>query len=344
MIGTEFIRGQGLGNQLLCYVSARAIAKEKGVPFGTAGRENFANNIHSNRGMYFMDVDLGEEISDEEARKMTRFDDEDIRLYIGNCPHDLTHGCFVSGAKASIHEVEDNTLLYGNLQAQDYFNSCRKELYDWLKLLPEADTHEYTADDLCVINIRGGEYTDEPALFLDRSYFVSAMKKMRGIRPDMRFMVVTEDEEAARKVLPEVEAHHFDMGRDYAVLKNARYLIVSNSSFAVLPAFTSRELKYAIAPKYWARHNVSDGYWASEQNIYDIFSYMDRSGNLMSADECRRELELYKNRSSLLDSAGKRPEGAALAAQKLRSSMIRAGFTVKKAWRKLERETGIIHG
>ena len=36
MIGTEFIDGQGLGNQLFCYVTARAVALENGCEFGTA--------------------------------------------------------------------------------------------------------------------------------------------------------------------------------------------------------------------------------------------------------------------------------------------------------------------
>nr|MCR5177591.1 alpha-1,2-fucosyltransferase [Lachnospiraceae bacterium] len=320
------------------------IAEEKGVPFCTAGRKNFANNIHSSRGMYFMDVDLGIEVDDDQVRKMARFEDADERLFTGNSPHDLTHGCYVSGVKPSIHDVEDNTLLYGNLQAQNYFAAYTDRLKDWLKVLPEADTHEYTADDLCIINLRGGEYTDDPALFLDRNYFVMAMQRMRKIREDMRFMVVTEDEEAARKVLPEIERHHFDMGKDYAVIKNARYLIVSNSSFAVMPAFTSGELRYAIAPKYWARYNVSDGYWASAQNIYDIFDYMDRKGRISSAEECRLELEAYISRSRLWDRTGKRPEGIGLSMQKLRCSAIRTGFTVRKAWRKIERETGLIHG
>lgn len=53
MIGTEFLKGQGLGNQLFCYVTARCIAIDNNVEFGTASQENFANNIHSNKGMYF---------------------------------------------------------------------------------------------------------------------------------------------------------------------------------------------------------------------------------------------------------------------------------------------------
>ena len=62
MIGTEFLKGQGLGNQLFCYITARCIAKERGCAFGTAGQEQLAVNIHSKKGMYFMDLDLGERI------------------------------------------------------------------------------------------------------------------------------------------------------------------------------------------------------------------------------------------------------------------------------------------
>ena len=74
------------------------------------------------------------------------------------------------------------------------------------------------------------------------------------------------------------------------------YLLLSNSSFSCLPAHTSETLEYAIAPKYWARHNVSDGYWASEQNIYSLFHYMDRKGRLFTAEQCREELEEYKKK------------------------------------------------
>ena len=62
---------------------------------------------------------------------------------------------------------------------------------------------------------------------------------MRKIRPDMEFLAVTDDVEAAYKILPEVKAVRNDIGKDYVTIKNARYLLLSNSSFAVFPAFTS---------------------------------------------------------------------------------------------------------
>ena len=322
MIGTEFIDGQGLGNQLFCYVTARAVALENGYEFGTAGQERFAVNIHSDRGMYFMDVDLGHIISQEEKKKFDVYHDTETRLYIGNSAHDLTHGCYVAGADPEIHKVKDNTLLYGNLQDESYFIKYLPQIRQWLKVKPEYDSYEYSRENLCVINMRGGEYTGSPELLINRRYWLHGMEEMRKIRPDMEFMIVTDDVKTAQRMLPGIEAHHFDIGKDYVTLKNAYYLLLSNSSFACLPAHTSETLKFAIAPKYWARHNVSDGYWASEQNIYSLFHYMDRKGRMFTAEECRKELAAYKRRSKKYAAVNRRPTGAKRQLMKLHAQYI----------------------
>ena len=163
------------------------------------------------------------------------------------------------------------------------------------------------------------------------------MKKMRAIRADMEFIIITDDIDAARRVLPEVEAHHFDLAKDYTIIKNAHYLILSNSTFAFFPAFTSETVKYIIAPKYWARHNVSDGYWASEQNIYDGFWYMDRKGRLFSAQECRAELVEYKKTSEKDQRIGVRLKGAALKAAKIRAKRLVYKDLSVRALRSLKR-------
>lgn len=299
MIGTEFLKGQGLGNQLFCYVSARCIARELGCAFGTAGQEQLAVNIHSKRGMYFMDMELGEPIPD--TAQYSIYKEKDERLYLKNCVHDMVYGCYVSGADEGIYRIADNTLLYGNLQAERYFIRYRDEIKDWLRVKEEYDSHAYTRDNLCILNVRGGEYADNRSLFLRRRYWLDAMKHMRAVRDDMEFMIITDDIGAAGKLLPEIPAFHFELAKDYVTIKNAAYLILSNSSFAFFPAFTSETVKKIIAPKYWARHNVSDGYWASAQNIYEDFIYLDKKGKLFTAEECRRELEEYKKNSRLYE-------------------------------------------
>ena len=327
MIGTEFIDGQGLGNQLFCYVTARAVALENGYEFGTAGQERFAVNIHSSRGMYFMDVDLGYVISEEDKKKFNVYHDAETRLYVGNSKHDLTHGCYVAGADPGIHHVEDNTLIYGNMQDETYFIKYLPQVRQWLKVKPEYDSYEYSRENLCIINMRGGEYTGSPELLVNPKYWINGMKEMRKIRPDMEFMIITDDVNTAQKLLPGIEAHHFDIGKDYVTLKNAHYLLLSNSSFACLPAHTSETLKYAIAPKYWARHNVSDGYWASEQNIYSLFHYMDRKGRVFTAEECKKELAEYKRTSKRYAKVNVRPEGV-----KFKMMQLRGQYIYKKAY------------
>lgn len=342
MIGTEFIEGYGLGNQLFFYVTTRCIAQEKGCEFGFINPGQVGNVFHSKRGMYFMDIDLGTEIPESDKEKYTIINEQDDRLYMGNSKHDMANGCYISGADPRLMEVSDNTLIYGNMQDESYFEKYRDQIRDWLHVKEEAESDEYTADDLCIINIRGGEYTDHPELYLDRRYFLNAIKNMKKINPQMRFMIVTEDEEAAKKVLPEYECHHFDMGKDYVTIKNARYLILSNSSFSIMPVLSSTELKYAIAPKYWARHNVSDGFWSSEQNIYSFLHYQDKKGRIFEADECRRELEEYKKRSALYARRNKRPGKVRYFCQIIRRKCLYGAFYSKKIIRSIERRLGII--
>ncbi len=342
MIGTEFIEGQGLGNQLFCYVTARAVAADAGVEFGFVHPEKLGNVVHSRQGMYFMDIDMGVDIPADIAAGMNVIREKDERLYLGNSRHDMEHGCYISGTDDEVLHAPDNSLLYGNLQAEAYFSSHYDEIREWLKVKPEYESYEYTSDDLCIINIRGGEYTSQPELFLSRRYYLHAIRNMKKINPDMRFMVVTEDEKAARLVLPEYECHHFDRGRDYVAVKNARYLILSNTSFALFPAMTSTELKVAIAPKYWARHNVSDGYWASEQNIYGFLQYQDRKGRLYTADECRMELDRYKERSVTYSRVGVIPTGLRRLCAMIRSRCRYYGYYAGRAFRSILRRTGVI--
>ena len=115
MIGTEFIKGQGLGNQLFSYVSARCIARDLGYGFGTAGQDQLAVNIHSKKGMYFMDMDLGVPITDKGQYQI--YQEKEDRLYLKTCVHDMTHGCYVADADEDIYNIGDQTLIYGNLQA-----------------------------------------------------------------------------------------------------------------------------------------------------------------------------------------------------------------------------------
>ena len=331
MIGTEVTHGDGLGNQLFKYITARCIAKERGEEFGILGKETFANNMHSDCGLYFMDLDFGKEVKKSDF-KHTYYEKEK-RLYLGNSSHDLKHGAYVAGTDWDMYKVPSDTLILGNMQSEDYYLKYKDEIKEWLKVKPEYDCYDFSQDDLCILHLRCTDYMGSPELFVKKSYWKNGMKNMRKINPNMRFMIITNDVKEANKILPKVPAYNFDLAKDYSIIKNAKYLLLANSSFTYFPAFTSETVKYIIAPKYWARHNVSDGYWASEQNIYSCFHYQDRKGNIFTAEECRKELEKYKKVSKKYANAGIRPEGMRLRLMQMRSKSIYHFFQIQRLFR-----------
>lgn len=308
--------GQGLGNQLFCYVVTRSLAIDKNLDYSIINPHLIANNIHSNCGLYFMDLDYG--IPSEINDYSFKYIEKEKRIFTNACGHDISIGCYVSGYDVGLTQICDNTLLEGIMQDEKYFFHHRKEIEEWLRIKPEYDTYEFSKENLCVLHLRCSDYMNNDALFLEKKYWVNGMSNMKKINPDMQFMIITNDVQIANKFLPGIPAYNFDLAKDYAIIKNAKYLLLSNSSFTYFPALTNQVVKYIIAPKYWARHNVSDGYWASEQNIYSIFQYQDRSGKLFSAEECKRELEVYKNKSRKYNTKKKPNKSKLLLEAKIR--------------------------
>lgn len=319
MLGTELLKGQGLGNQLFCYVTTRCIAMDNHLDFSILGSETMANNIHSDCGMYFMDLDYGVPSVKEDYEQI--YAEKEDRLFIGNSKHDLTHGCYVTGIDDQMLRPRDNTLLVGNMQAEAYYLAHREEIREWLKVKEEYDCMEYSRDNLCILHLRCSDYLDCPELYLRKKYWKDGIRNMKKINPAMEFMIITNDVKEANKILPNIPAYNFDLAKDYAIIKNAKYLLLSNSSFGYFPAFTSTTVQYILAPKYWARHNVSNGYWASEQNIYENWHYQDRRGQVFDYNECLQELEDYKKMSLLYQNLNIRPEGLLLKKEELRSKL-----------------------
>ena len=291
MIYTEFMYGQGFGNQLAVYVTTRAIAKRNGYDFGYTGLENFGDRRYNDKGVYFMDIDFGKSDNVEELTNI--YTEKETRIRFDHSEHDRTYGCDIRLIDKDLLNLADNTKIMGTMQNEDYFWDYREEVKEWLKVKPEFDCIDFRSEDICVLNIR--DYEGDHTLFLSRDYWARAIYHMLRLNTNMQFLVITESTEMAKRLLPELadNVYHFDLAKDYSIVKNAKWLILSNSSFAYFPALCS-DAHVIIAPKYWARHNISDGYWATGSNLSRIFTYMDRIGNLQTYDECKREFELYK--------------------------------------------------
>jgi hypothetical protein len=291
MISTEILYGQGLGNQLACYVTTRALAADRGVDFGIHDPHGcWGDKRYNDKGLYFIDLDLGKKV--DESKIELFYNEVEYRYFNNSCFHDINYGAWVNIIDEKLKNIPDNSHVLGIMQGSDYFYHRIDEIKQWLKIKPEYDTYRFSSEDVCILNIRAN--LDE-AVFLSRNYWINAINHMLNINPNFTFLVITEDPQTIKHFLPELSDNIFDfgIGEDYAIIKNAKYLIVSNSSFSIFPSLTSETLKYIIAPKYMLRHNTSDGYWSCGYNIYPGYTYMDRDGKLFSYEECIKEFKEY---------------------------------------------------
>lgn len=289
MIVTEIYNGQGLGNQLACYVTTRVIAKDLGYNFGIMNPEKF-------KCLDFMDLDFGLPVtggSGPEGGPPHTLPDG-IQHYFKERYNILPNGSNVTIDDPNLSRISDNTKIDGIFQSENQIIHRRDEIRKWLKIKPEKDCYNYSDPNTCIINYRGGEYSSVAHFHLKSKYWQDAVFRMKQINPNFRFVVITDDVERASQQFPEFEVKHFDVGTDFTIIKNAHYLILSNSSFPYFATLLSDTVKYILAPKYWGRYNISDGYWACGYNIFRNHNYLDREGNLFTYDECVREFEEYK--------------------------------------------------
>jgi len=342
LIATILSKGQGLGNQLFCYVTLRAIAKRNGYDFSVIGADTLANNIHSDCGLYFMDLDLGK--PSVESDYQNTYYEKDIRLFTGKSIHDMNHGCYITDTDNDLINISDGNIIMGNMQSEEYYLQYKDEIKEWLKVKPEYDCYEYYKDNLCIIHLRCSDYIDNPELFLRKKYWTLGMKAMKKVNPNMEFMIITNDVKEASKILPGIPAYNFDLAKDYSIIKNAKYLLLANSSFTYFPALCSENCEYILAPMYWARHNVSNGYWASEQNIYTGWHYMDRHGKVFSSDECHELLDEYKAKSKEYKRLNTPPTGFTKTLWTLQSNFLYKKAHYIRLWRGLMRKVRIKFG
>lgn len=288
MIVTQFYRGQGLGNQLWCYVTTRIIASKNGYAFGIQAPENF-------KAIDFMDLDFGQPViggSGPEGGPPTTLP-EGITRYYQEQSTVHTSGADIRMRDERLMTISDGTKIDGLMQDAELALEHLDEVRTWLAIDPASDRRDFSSDDICIINFRGGGYVREKDFFLRSEYWQDAVRHMRERNPRFRFVVITDDIKTAQSFFPDFEVHHFSIAEDYAVIKNARNLILSNSSFAWFPASVSTDLKSCIAPKYWGRHNISDGYWSLGYNLTPGWQYLGRDGALYGYEACRAERDAY---------------------------------------------------
>jgi len=295
MIVTELYNGQGLGNQLWCYVVTRTLALDRGFDFGIMNPGKF-------KGRMFLDLDFGKEVRGgygPEGGPPKRLPQGIFNYYTERDAWYEKYGCDIRDYDPALLTIQDNTKIEGCFQSERFILHRRNEIRNWLRIKQIYECYDFSRNDLCVLNIRGGEYKGNLDLILPKKYWTDAMGNMLKVNSSLKFVIITDDVKYTRALLPECESFHFDIGKDYSIVKNAKYLILSNSSFSFFPTWTSETVRYVIAPKYWARSNISDGFWACAFNLYSDWMWQDKWGRLFTFEECEAEYARYKTDKKL---------------------------------------------
>lgn len=245
--------GSGLGNQLFRVIAGKVLALDKGYEYSAIGRECF-------KGKDFMNLDMGPE--------------NDVDFHVERPEGKITiDGTPLWEEKTNyfnpeFHFVEDGTIIDGEFQSIQYFGHRMDDISKWLRVEPIS-----IPDNVCVIGFRGGEFYVFPELGLPKGYYDEAITTMRVMDPDTRFEVHTDDVALARRFFPDFPVIH-DAGINWRSVRHAKYAIIANSSFYILPRLLRHHQDggVTIAPRYWARRNTKE--WSRPDNFYRQFKYI----------------------------------------------------------------------
>jgi len=292
-----------LGNHMWQYAVCRTIAEKLGYEWGINPNPSH-DYFNGQSQMTFMNVDFGKPVEGitkefhETWKVFSHVDDVNITML-----------------DPKLYEIEDNSIMLGRdgvkggiYQSEDYIINRKEDIKKWFEIKSEskqtydkllADMGINLDDNLCVINFRGGEYRRIPNVLVRKEYWKDAINHMLIINPNMKFLLITDDVQCANSFMPfPIQAIHIDVGFDFYVVNQAKWLILSNSSFGWWAGWLNTRTNKIIAPKYWSRHNVSDGYWATGDAYTRCFTYMDRNGDLFDYETCKTEaLNYYKQKN-----------------------------------------------
>jgi hypothetical protein len=307
MLAVSIHEHAGLGNQIWRAVACRVFADRLGYDYAIS---------HPGWRGPFLDFDFGKSID------LNIETDPDVPEIFPEGIDSYYHEHWVHGpvgpigyVDESLFTIKDNTYLNGDFQRMKYIEDYRDKICDWLSYDDKYKITDYSSEDICVIQVRGGDYTTGHSM-LPSEYYQTAMKHMLDNNPNIKFVIVTDDPHTARKLIPGVEvvgsaiSEEKDLYQkniswytypggpvsiDYSILNTCKYAIISASTFAFWPVWTNKELKNVIVPKYWFDWSRSSGWWRPWDGIVsdERWLWLDRDGDLYPGSVCKEERDNY---------------------------------------------------
>jgi hypothetical protein len=303
MLAISIHEHAGLGNQIWRAIACRVFAERLGYEYGIS---------HPGWRGPFLNMDWGKEVTLNVERDVDFQVTENFKEYYAEHFEPFPEVCGEVGpADLNLFELNDGTYINGNFQRMSYIEDYRDKICDWLTYDDKYKVTDFSSENICVIQLRGGDYTTGHSM-LPPEYYHNAMKHMRDNNPNIEFVIVTDDPGTANRMIPgvpivgsavsgEKDLYQKNIGwytypggpvnLDYSILNTAKYAIISASTFAFWPIWTNKELLNVIAPKYWFDWSRSNGWWRPEDGIVndERWLWLDTNGDLYPSGICIEE-------------------------------------------------------
>lgn len=279
MICSIYYDGSGLGDQLFRYITVRTLAEEKGFDWGMLAQGNgFKGDFFKGNWDEFYHANP---VAEGWPNGFSNWDEKIVRD---------ENGIDIRSYDPEINFVEGNTIIDGSFEDSKYWAHNLENINKWLEVEPL-----FVRNDMCIVGFRGGEYYVDKDLGLPKKYFSDAEVSMRFLskkHQNLKLQIHTEDPTLAKEFFPKDEiidntmishSKHSNMGFNWRSARYAKYAIIPNSAFFILPRLLKhREDPEAItiAPRGWSRRNLAKGknagdfLWARPACYYRSFFYI----------------------------------------------------------------------
>jgi hypothetical protein len=221
-----------LGNQMFQYATCRTIAEKLGY--------SFYINPSTWLGFDLFHVFFGEK---KGANLTHRYEEGELRY------------------DPRIMDIKDGTWLEGYFQSEKYFDNDKAR--EWFKICPPNDKKvdkimsQYPIDEYCYINLRGTDVKEMGVQKLHIDYYHKAREIVLSQNPNMKFIVITDDEPYGHEYFPDYPVMNNSVRVDFMLLNRAKYLILANSSFAWWAAWLNLD-NFVITPHGWLNVNINN--------------------------------------------------------------------------------------
>jgi Glycosyl transferase family 11 len=260
----------GLGNQMFCAAAGLALAHQLHARLEFDLREYKRDKLRQYELGIF---ELPASVHEEGPLTLQAFWSRLVRgrLLAGRAPADWTAAVWEQPSfqyDPSFHAIRGSVYISGYFQSPKYFAAIAdlvRQSFDFHRHLSptgRALVEAARGDDTIAVHVRRGDYVTNPKAtavhgVLGASYYSRALDLVTRLVDKPRVFVVTDDEAAARAVLPTWPdgtrfvsgTSHFD---DMQLIASCRHRVIANSSFSWWGAWLDgRSDGLTVAPRAW---------------------------------------------------------------------------------------------